>query len=106
VDPVGGHGLHDVHVVDEGLAARLARRLLIVLDDLVLAVRAGGLLFQHRAGQQRVLLQQGTRSRLILQSERLYLQQTWICGGHIVIIVYSSYVCNTPIVVEKILQLI
>jgi hypothetical protein len=28
------------------------------------------------------------------------------CGGHIVIIVYSSYVCNTPIVVEKILQLI
>jgi hypothetical protein len=49
-----------------------------VLDDLVLAVRAGGLLFQHRAGQQRVLLQQGTRSRLILQSERLYLQQTGI----------------------------
>ncbi len=28
------------------------------------------------------------------------------CGGHVVIIVYSSYVCNTPIVREKILQLI
>jgi hypothetical protein len=28
------------------------------------------------------------------------------CGGHIVIIVYSSYICNTPIVVEKILQLL
>ncbi len=29
-----------------------------------------------------------------------------VCGGHVVIIVYSSYVCNTPIVREKILQLI
>jgi hypothetical protein len=51
-----------------------------VLDDLVLAVSAGGLLFQHVpvAGQQRVLLQQGTCSRFILESERLYLRQTGI----------------------------
>ncbi len=27
------------------------------------------------------------------------------CGGHIVILVYSSYVCNAPVDVEKILQL-
>ncbi len=72
MDAVGGHGLHDGHVVDEGMAAGLAGRLLVVVDDLVLAVGAGGLLLQHVAGQQRVLLQQRTRGRLILQSGQLY----------------------------------
>jgi hypothetical protein len=27
------------------------------------------------------------------------------CGGHIVILIYSLYICNTPVDVEKILQL-
>jgi len=33
------------------------------------------------------------------------LQLCTQCGGHIVILIYSLYICNTPVDVEKILQL-
>ena len=76
VDAVGGHGLDDCHVVDDGLAARLTGRLLVVLDHLVLAVGAGWLLFEHITGQEGVFLQQRPRSGFVLYKEGGFLIRT------------------------------
>ena len=66
MNPVGRHRLDDRHVVDEGLAARLTARLLVVLDDLVFAVGVGGLFLQHVGREQGILLEQGASSCVLV----------------------------------------